>query len=203
MVLENKAFPFKPDALFFVAHPTDTEYSIVVLQKSVHANIELPYSYLKEIVEQSGINSKVSALEARRRLKPFGNRMISCAYSGMVEFCQQQNIKPVWILLPSKPGETLSKDQIASHVRLAKEAGFIVLNLCDVYSNQDVKSCQVAEWDTHPNAKGHRLIADRLYEILRKRRDLIPLRLSAQSEASAKDILHPAGIYTLRSSAEK
>ena len=58
---------------------------------------------------------------------------------------------------------------------LAEESGNIVLNLADAYENQDVESLVVAYWDKHPNAKGHRLIAERLYQALREKDEEIPL----------------------------
>jgi lysophospholipase L1-like esterase len=63
--------------------------------------------------------------------------------------------------------------------RLAAEAGFNVLDLSGVYDGYDWRTLVVAPWDPHPNAAGHRLIADKLYEVLRQHQDLIPLNLAA------------------------
>jgi hypothetical protein len=46
-----------------------------------------------------------------------------------------------------------------------------------VYDGHDWRTLLVAPWDDHPNAAGHRLIADKLYEVLQQHRDLIPLNL--------------------------
>jgi hypothetical protein len=51
-------------------------------------------------------------------------------------------------------------------LRIAAEAGFMVWDLSDVYKSQDPASIRVAEWDDHPNAKGHALVAARLYSLL-------------------------------------
>jgi hypothetical protein len=47
------------------------------------------------------------------------------------------------------------------------------VNLADVYSKTDVASIRVAEWDEHPNVRGHELIAARLYQEIESRRDAI------------------------------
>jgi phospholipase/lecithinase/hemolysin len=45
-----------------------------------------------------------------------------------------------------------------------------------------VESLVVAYWDKHPNTKGHKLIAERLYQALREKEEEIPLGLSARTE---------------------
>ena len=48
----------------------------------------------------------------------------------------------------------------------ARAAGMEPMDLSEMWRGQDVASLQVAPWDRHPNAAGHRLIADRVYELL-------------------------------------
>jgi hypothetical protein len=63
-------------------------------------------------------------------------------------------------------------------MRLAREAGFTILQLSGVYDGVSLRSLKIAPWDAHPNAVGHRLIADRLYALLRDSEDVVPLGLS-------------------------
>jgi lysophospholipase L1-like esterase len=69
----------------------------------------------------------------------------------------------------------LREEEITRLSRLAEESGFIVLNLSGAYENQDEESLVVAYWDKHPNAKGHRLIAEHLYRALLENQEAIPL----------------------------
>jgi hypothetical protein len=48
------------------------------------------------------------------------------------------------------------------------------VDINDVYDNQDREALRIAEVDKHPNAKAHKLIADRLYEALRENGNIIP-----------------------------
>lgn len=57
-------------------------------------------------------------------------------------------------------------EENAKIARMAEEAGFIVLDLSDVYDNHDIDSIRLTAWDWHSNAIGQQLIADRLYETL-------------------------------------
>ncbi len=68
------------------------------------------------------------------------------------------------------------REEEITHLKgVAEEAGFIVLDLSDAYDNQDLDSLVVAYWDKHPNAKGHRLIAEDLYRKLHEKTEEIPL----------------------------
>ena len=103
-------------------------------------------------------------------------------YRRIVQDCQERGIVPVWIFLPNTI-EDPWQDDPTTLFQVAKEAGFIVINLIDVYKNQDIKSLRVADWDTHPNAKAHALIAAKLYEALWEKREAIFLpRLSTPSQ---------------------
>ena len=72
-----------------------------------------------------------------------------------------------FIFLPMIPEAPYPVDT-SPDIELATNAGFAVLDLSDVYAGSDRNSLWVAEWDAHPNARGHRLIADRLYTLIRQ-----------------------------------
>jgi hypothetical protein len=119
--------------------------------------------------------------EVMRRLKPFGPEIISWAYHQAAADCRQHGILPVWICLPGEAGAS-ECETAANLVRVAQAAGFMVINLCDVYERQKKDYVRLAPWDHHPNARGHRLIADRLYQALRDLDGAIPLGLSTRAE---------------------
>jgi len=68
----------------------------------------------------------------------------------------------------------------ARQVQLAKQAGFIVLDLSNVYKGANTDSILLESWDWHPNARGHQLIAQRLYEALKAESARIPMGLPEQ-----------------------
>jgi hypothetical protein len=57
---------------------------------------------------------------------------------------------------------------------VAQDSGFITVDLSDLYEGQDLSTLIVAEWDKHPNPKAHQLIADRLYDELKAKTDIVP-----------------------------
>jgi hypothetical protein len=61
--------------------------------------------------------------------------------------------------------------EFQAELRTARDAGFVVIDLSDVYRGSDRNSLWIAEWDAHPNAQGHRLVGERLYGLIEERHD--------------------------------
>ena len=76
-------------------------------------------------------------------------------------------IRPFWIFL-STPGYEVPPEEVKATRRLAKQAGFTAIDLSKVYSGYDPRSLQLSGFDWHPNALGHRVIAEALYQVLRE-----------------------------------
>lgn len=187
MALENKALSFGPHAVFTVAHTRDYYHAIHLLVLKSQAGVDIPYDHLREIVRKAGIDGKITQDEAARRLKPFGDEIVAWAYRRTAEICQQRGLIPVWILLPSGVGVREDEDT-AKLVRFAEEAGFAVLNLLDIFEGREPESLRTAVWDWHPNSRGHRLVADRLYqELLAK--NMIPFTPGSTKTSSVEAIL--------------
>jgi len=53
------------------------------------------------------------------------------------------------------------------YFRLAAAAGFTTIDFHDWFNNQNIRSVTVAEWNWHSNAKGQKVIADKLCRALR------------------------------------
>jgi hypothetical protein len=83
----------------------------------------------------------------------------------MVDRSRERGVRPIWIFLPQVRGGSW-QEETPEAVRVAQEAGFSVVNLADVYEGRDIDAIRLAEWDDHPNALGHQLVAERLYREL-------------------------------------
>jgi hypothetical protein len=174
MVLEQKAPPFQPNAMFFMAHQREEEAVVLYLADRISVGADLPYPELMELARRAGVEPGATKVEAQRLLQPVGAEILSWTYRRMVEVSRAQGILPVWIFMPTLENP-LRQDEIAHLTRVAQESGFIVLDLSDAYENQDPDSLVVAYWDKHPNAKGHMLIAEDLYRKLQEKGEEIPL----------------------------
>lgn len=174
MVLEQKTLPFQPNAMFFMAHQREEEAVVLYLADRISVGAELPYPELIELARQAGAEPGATKAETQRQLQAIETEILSWTYRRIVEVSRANGILPVWIFMPTLE-DPLQEEEIAHLSSIAKESGFIVLNLSDAYANHDPESLVVAYWDKHPNAKGHSLIAEDLYRKLFEKENAIPI----------------------------
>ncbi len=172
LVALEKALTFSPDAAFYIATAREPSRASWYLAEVVQKRIEIPYPELKEIVAKAGLAADMDEPTALRRLEPFQADILSAVYRRIVETSRARGIVPVWVFQP-QIREGSWQAETPAMLRLAEEAGFVVVNLSDVYKGEDVAAIRLAEWDEHPNARGHRLLAAGLYESLQAKRDLV------------------------------
>jgi hypothetical protein len=165
LVLEQKALAFEPDALFFMAHQREEEAVVLYLADRVAAQSELPYDDLMTMIYGAGAEPDATITEIERHLKPIQTELLAWTYRRIAEVSRANGIVPVWIFMPTLE-DPVEAEEVTHLAGLAQEAGFVVIDLADAYTGQDPESLVVAYWDKHPNAAGHRLIADHLYESL-------------------------------------
>jgi hypothetical protein len=143
LVLEQKALPFQPNALFFMAHQREEEAVVKYLADRISVGADLPYEELMELVDQVGIEAGATKAEVERRLRPIGTELLSWTYRYIAEVSWANGILPVWIFMPTLE-DPLQEEEVAYLANLAKASDFIVLDLSDAYDNQDVNSLVVA-----------------------------------------------------------
>ena len=177
-VLKDKVLAFEPNAVFYVGHAGDQKRAVYNLMARVHKGIELPDPFLRDLCRRADVNRDVPEPVILRRLTPFGEELYTWTLRRLVEICKENGIQPVFVLLPVLG----SPDSPEFDLRLAKDAGFTVVDLTGVFGAHFWdKSLWITEWDGHPNPAGHRMIADRLYELLR-RDNVIPMPTPARPQ---------------------
>jgi hypothetical protein len=172
--LEQKGLPFQPNALFVMAHQREEQAAVLYLADRMSVGADLPYADLIALAQQAGVEAGMTKGEAERLLKPFATEILTLTYRHIIEVSQAHGILPVWIFMPTLE-DPLQDAEVVHLVGVAEAAGFTVVNLADAYDNQDPESLVVAYWDKHPNAKGHRLIAESLYQALKDQEAEIPI----------------------------
>ena len=163
--LENRVMNFQPDVVFYVAHPGEEERIVENLVELLGDEVEIPFDFVNRIIQQAEVTSSTPPLDIQRRLLAVSDEFLSQSYARFVASCQQQVITPVWMIIPGLVGE--SKSEEASRLaKLAEEAGFVIINLQDIYDGIDIRSIRVSPADMHPNALGHRMMMEQLYHLL-------------------------------------
>jgi hypothetical protein len=110
------------------------------------------------------------------RLRPYTEELLEWVYRQIAATCLENGITPVWVFMPKL--EEHGRQKLTPWLeRTAIDSGFEVISLADVFADRDKRALQVSRGDLHPNAAGHRLIADRLYAELRRRPELLDIRI--------------------------
>ena len=166
-LMENRALEFEPDVFLYAIHSTEKRRLLMQLQKLAQDKRDISYPFLQDIFREAGVTNDISHQEARRRLDPFGEKIIRQSFEKMSEFSKAQQIPIIALFVPS--AEETERYDPEWHPILkgyAEESGFNVVTLEGAYQGISAEAVHLAPWDTHLNGKGHKLIADALYKAL-------------------------------------
>jgi D-alanyl-lipoteichoic acid acyltransferase DltB (MBOAT superfamily) len=172
LVMLEKTLKLQPNALFYIAVGREVPRSVEYLAAAVRKGIAIPYPSLQAIVDKAGVRADVDETTTLKLLEPFGNEILRVVYDHLAYISRERGIRPIWIFVP-QVREGRWQDDVAVSLRIAREAGFTIINIENVYQGRDVSTIRLAEWDDHPNALGHQLVADRLYAELAANPDLV------------------------------
>lgn len=162
--LREKALAFKPDAVLLVAHPEDPPRAHMIFARSLTMGVVPPDPYLEQIRVATGITEETPRPQAERELAPYPMDLVRWAYREIAALCRGNGIEPVYVYLPGvlTQGAEERGDKL---LPVAREAGFQIISLSGLYASiEDRSTLMVAPWDAHPNALGHQIIANRLFQ---------------------------------------
>ena len=167
-VLDRRVAPFSPQAIFYVAHPEDSRRVVDFVTGAVHEGRTLPYAALNEIVSRAGVDARTPERVIEQRLEPFAPDILAWLYKEFVQRSRSRGWCPAFVFMPMVPEMTYVSGSL--ELQVAVNAGFVPLDLMDVYEGADRHALWVAEWDAHPNGRAHGLMGDRLYDLIGERR---------------------------------
>jgi D-alanyl-lipoteichoic acid acyltransferase DltB (MBOAT superfamily) len=162
-MLKNRALNFHPNIVLFVAHLNDFEWATHDAERDLHNGIALPLALPPNVFSKVGVTNRTIEPFAVRRLRPQQAQILSYCYQEIVRECQTANVLPVCVFLPVPADLPLDKAKAAKLLQTASDAGFITVDLSDIYAGYDPGKLMLHDIGQHSNAKAHALIADALY----------------------------------------
>jgi hypothetical protein len=193
--VENKVFDFSPNIVFYVDHGDPFLQTMQGVVNHVRSGRIDNYEYLAKLASRAGVGRNTDPVEIKSKLQPLQSEILLWVYRRIVDKCKSQNVPAVWVYLP-RP-EEFDRGPSELQLSLAREAGFQVVILENVYMPERFRTVWLARWDHHPNARGHELIAQRLYEAIQKN-SLIPATVpSEHSEGDRRQSQHQFDIEPL------
>jgi hypothetical protein len=124
----------------------------------VRAEVEIPYPFLSAMVERAEVHKGMTEPLVVKRLLPEGRKLLAWIYARIHDQASERGMQTAWIYLPSDVAQLhpCPHDLLA----LAHTAGFGVVELDQIFADQDPKTLHVTPWDRHPNAAAHRYLAE-------------------------------------------
>ena len=166
-LIESRVAGFSPDVVLLTVHTSELRRLRIRTQSIVTGRKEIPYPEVSQAIQNSGAHPEMRSREMTEALESITENLEEWAIGEIARDLQAAGIKPIAVFIP----ETIEYQgvDIARRDRLKtlfEQVGFSFLELDNPYVTDDIRSLQLAEWDTHPNVEGHRRIADNLYDMI-------------------------------------
>jgi hypothetical protein len=140
-------------------------YSSVAIENDLWRRLKnhqpLPES-LSQVLPADELATVTSETELHHLVTPHSEAVLHWALTITAEASRRMGAQPVYALIPM-PFEPPDFPRRLDLLAKAREAGFIVIDMRDVFEGHDRENLILSSADRHPNAEGHRIIADRLY----------------------------------------
>jgi hypothetical protein len=165
-----QALEFDPDIVMVVGHRQQSKFTQRYVSGVVRRGLEFPEPEVQELVDRAGVGAEMEDLRIREYLRPVAGQLDALAYLKIAQLCEQAGVTPMWLYLPMIYEETSSAEP--DKAEAMRELGYRTLDLRPAYEGYREAQLRLAEWDLHPNELAHRLLADRLLELLRDEPEL-------------------------------
>jgi D-alanyl-lipoteichoic acid acyltransferase DltB (MBOAT superfamily) len=163
----ERSLQLGPNAIMYIATGREPSRSAEYLAEVLRKRIAIPYPELQAIVAEAGVTPEMDQAAILKKLEPLRGRILKAVYGRLGAQARERGIAPLWVFLPQVEDGPW-REETPEALRIAQESGFRILDLDDVFRGHAVESIRLAQWDLHPNAQAHRLLADRLYAELKR-----------------------------------
>ena len=129
----------------------------------VGKGVEVPFDFVREALDRSGVDADDSADEFHQKFRPVpqADAGPDLRRPGPPE-ARRIGVPLTVVILPRADSKTESPGLFRLFRDLADRHGLGYVDLSDAFDRLDLDDYRIGPWDHHPNALGHRLIFARL-----------------------------------------
>src|SRR6185437_10952218 len=142
LVAMDKAIGFAPQAVLYVATGRELSRAASYMIEVVNKNLDIPYPRLRELMARGPIVPGTEEAIGLKRLAPYRSEILRFVYGRVVDESRRHGAVPVWIFLP-QVRQGAWQEETPEQMRVAKEAGFVVIDLSNVYQGQEIASIRL------------------------------------------------------------
>lgn len=174
---------FKPDLVLLVS-PLEMEGSIGVLFWKKMQRRQGFQPFEERWRRTLGLTRSMPLTEVQRRARPYETEMVRSGLEAAASAIRGMGATPVFAIVPLPRFSTPDPTRQAALIALAGQYGFVGIDMQDTFAGLDPGPLELNGADRHPNAAGHRVIANRLFTELVKRPALLAARGTGQTVAA-------------------
>jgi hypothetical protein len=126
----------------------------------------VPTNPLRKAAQALGLKARMPEREVLLRLAENADVLIDWGMHHAAEQARAHGAIPVYVD-GMFPVDTMIAD--SPMLKSARDAGFVVIKLSNIFVGQPRDDLRIGSWDNHPNAKGMKVIADGLYAEFKRR----------------------------------
>jgi GDSL-like Lipase/Acylhydrolase family len=186
--LRRKVRGFRPDLVIYSATTLDTRLMEIHLCDMLRKNIDLKFDFLGEATALAEIVYDDIRIDAESRiinkdrlktkLRPLFWGLYDTALGEIAAECRAAGVPIIVVIIPrvgKADAPSARAESVARLKAIAAHHGLTVFDLADVFDPFDPVSLEIAAWDDHPNATGHRRLFLGLARAVVKNREVYHL----------------------------
>ena len=167
--LRRKVLAFQPDMVIYSATMLDLRLMEIHLCDALRTRADLTYDFVKNVLERAGIGPEELRLDAegklvfkeqlKTKLRSHYWELYDETLGVLASDCRAANIPAIVVIIP-RVGKADAPPERAEPVArlkaISSHHALPVHDLSGTFDRLDPASIEIAAWDDHPNALGHR-----------------------------------------------
>jgi hypothetical protein len=167
----RKALAYHPDTVFYSATMLDIRLLEIHLCELLRGRVDARYEFVRKAIAAAGLTEGDIVLDAqgqlsrkdviKAKLRPYYWSIIDSAVGTLAADCRSAGI-PLFCLIVPRVGKADAPAEralvVAKHKEVAAHYQIPVIDLSATFDHKDPATIEIAAWDDHPNALGHKLL---------------------------------------------
>jgi hypothetical protein len=165
----RKARQFHPDLVIYSATMLDLRLMEIHLCDAIRSRVDLTYDFVKDTLDRAGVRPEEYQVDGEGRLvfkdqikaklRLHSWELYDATLGALAGECRAAGVPLVIVIVPrvgKADAPAARAEPVAQLKAIAGRYALPVYDLSDTFDRFDPASLEIAAWDDHPNALGHR-----------------------------------------------
>jgi GDSL-like Lipase/Acylhydrolase family len=195
--LRRKVLAFQPDLVIYSATTLDVRLMEIHLCDMLRKNVDLKYEFLQETTSLASVDDDDVRVDSdgrmpnkdrlKTKLRPFYWSLYDTTLGAIAAECRTAKVPLLMVIIPrvgKADSPSTRAEPVARLKAIAAHQGVPVFDLSDTFDQMDPAKIEIAAWDDHPNALGHRRLFLALARAMIKDQELCHLLFAPTAGSS-------------------